>query len=36
MLLIKSKSKNDPVEKQNIDFDKTSLFKSVLNLIKAL
>jgi len=28
--------KNDLVKKQNIDFNKTSLFKSILNLIRTL
>ncbi len=29
-------TKNNPVKKQNIDFDKTSLSKNVLNLVEAL
>ncbi len=28
--------KNDPIKKQNIDFNKTPLFKNVLNLIGTL
>ena len=34
VLPVKNKSKNDPTKKQNIDFDKTFLFKSILNLIE--
>ncbi len=29
-------TKNDPAEEQNIDSNETPLFKSVLNLVKAL
>ncbi len=29
-------TKNDPIKKQNIDFNKTFLFENVLNLIKTL
>ncbi len=28
--------KNDPIEKQNINFNKTPLFENVLNLIEVL
>ncbi len=34
MLSVKSESKSDPTEEQSIDFNKTLLFKNVLNLIR--
>jgi len=32
MLSIKNKSKNDPIKKQSIDSNKTSLLRNILNL----